>query len=180
MSTLLDELLSPFVDPAAGFEASMQGVEKEEIPQPCYDLLVHNNHMTVALEKWYGSPVEVVVLREELHEPYYSRVIQLRLVATNRLVEYGIMRVDLRACGGGARAEILTHAAPLGRILIDYGLLTDVVCESFLEIAPFGPFADLLDAHVTESVYGRTAAIYANECRVVDLLEIMPRDVELR
>jgi len=180
MSALLDELLSPFADPAAGFAASMQEVEEEQIPQPCHGLLVHNNHMTVALEKWYGSPVEVVVLREELCEPYYSRVIQLRLVATNRLVEYGIMRIDLRTCGGGARAEILTHASPLGRILIDYGLLTDVVCESFVEIAPFGPFADLLDARETEPVYGRTAVIHANGCRVVDLLEIMPRDVELR
>lgn len=180
MSTVLNELLNAFADSSVDCAESTRDLVEEEVPQPYRDLLVHRNHMTVALENWYGSPVEVVVLKEHLNEPYYGRVIQLRLAGTDRVVEYGTMRIDLSVCGAEARDKILAHAAPLGRVLIEHGLLMDLAYESFLEVRPQSPLASLLGATETEPFYGRLAAIHAKGNRVVHLLEILPHDVEKR
>jgi hypothetical protein len=176
--TLFEDLVSLVADLRGDYEKYVQVRSEDEIPEPYRELLVHHSHMTVALERWYNSRVKIVVLREKHEEPYYGRLIHLCLEGTERVVEYGIMRIDLRACGDVAREAILTHAAPLGRILIDDGVLTDVAYDSFLEFAPDPRIMDPLGAKESEPFFGRLASIHTNGGHAVDLLEIMPVNVE--
>ncbi len=175
-----EDLVSLVNELPQDYEKYVRVCSETEIPEPYRELLVHHNHMTVALERWYDSPVEVVVLGETHDDPFYGRLIQLRLAGTEQVVEYGIMRIDLRACGDAVREAILSHSAPLGRILIDHGMLTDVVYDLFLEFSADPRIMDALGVDESKPFFGRLASIHENGRHVVDLLEIMPADLERR
>jgi len=173
-----EKLVSLVAELPDDYERSVRVRAEHEIPEPYRELLVHHNHMTVALERWYDSPVEVVVLGETYADPFYGRLIQLRLAGTERVVEYGIMQIDLSVCGAQARQAILKHSAPLGRILIADAILAEVHYDSFLEFAPNQRIMQALAIDETKPFFGRLASIESNGGHAVDLLEIMPVDVE--
>ena len=66
-ATLMD-LCRPFLPDGNGsaFVPECAVVQPEEIPYPADQLLVHHEHMTVTLEKFHGSPVDVRVIEEHL------------------------------------------------------------------------------------------------------------------
>src|SRR2546421_10210646 len=67
----------------------------EALPEPYRGLLVHNHHMTVTVEAFYGSLVDVRVL-ERLHDgDTYARKILLALQSDGRIVQSGIVRIRL-------------------------------------------------------------------------------------
>src|SRR5262245_61015892 len=65
-------------------------------PEPYKTMLVHDQHMTVTMESYHKSPVEVRVLARRLEGDNYSRKILLLKQGTEEVVQFGIVRFDLK------------------------------------------------------------------------------------
>src|SRR2546423_12292992 len=91
---MLLDLCGPFVH--NGFSPECLVVHPDAIPHPEDHLLVHHDHMTVVLEEHHGSPVEVHVQEEHLTPTAYTRKIYLTPLGSDKVVEWGIARLDLR------------------------------------------------------------------------------------
>jgi hypothetical protein len=176
-ATLMD-LCRPFVPPAgaAAFEAECAVVQPEEIPHPADQLLVHHEHMTVALQKFHGSPVEVNVLGEQLSEDggFYTRMISLTPKGhPGRVVEWGMVQLDFRYMDKAVRDEILRKQMPLGAILIKHNVHRRIKPRFFLRFPAGGPVLRLFGAAERDAVYGRLGTIYCNGEPAIELLEIV-------
>ncbi|HVS14068.1 MAG TPA: hypothetical protein VMV46_09090 [Thermoanaerobaculia bacterium] len=153
----------------------LRPIDPGGVPQPYSRLLAHEDHMTVTLERHHGGPVELVVLDQRRAGPLYARKILL-LDGRRRVVQLGIMQFDFRHCGDQVRDAILERSTPLGRILIETGVLRRISTHQLVEIVPddelrrhFG-----LSAAWPGRVYGRLATIFCHDEPAVNLLEIVP------
>jgi hypothetical protein len=174
-AALLD-LCAPFVNPGIVFDPECAVVQPEEIPHPDDQLLVHHEHMTVTLQRFHGSPVDVTVREEHLSADgdYYTRMISLAPVASpGRVVEWGIVRLDFRYMDAAVRDEILRKEMPLGAILIKHDVHRRVKPRFFLRFPPGGPVLRLFGAAESRPVYGRLGTIYCDEEPAIELLEIV-------
>ena len=174
-AALLD-LCAPFVGVGTGFDPECAVVQPEEIPHPDDQLLVHHEHMTVALQRFHGSPVEVRVREEHRSADgdYYTRMISLSPAADPaRVVEWGIVRLDFRYMDAAVRDEILRKQMPLGAILIKHDVHRRIKPRFFLRFPPGGPVVRLFGAIESRAVYGRLGTIYCDEEPAIELLEIV-------
>jgi hypothetical protein len=175
-------LRSLFCESAAEFGA-MRGVMPAELPKPYGGLLDHQSHMTVAMERFSGSPVglRVVASREEPADRksgrgWYGREILLFL-PDGTVIQYGIVRIDLGRVDAATAAAIREARIPLGRILIAAGVLRDVHDVSLIEVFP-GPHLQALfqpqaaGTSGKQATYGRVAEISLDGMPAVELLEI--------
>src|SRR5688572_31102424 len=128
---LLD-LCSPFVG-ATNVAPECEVVGKDEMLEPFRWLLVHRNHMTKVLEAQYGRPVDLDVVEHKLDGDLYTRKILLRPAGTHVVVEFGIVRLNLRFVPKGVREEILDRKTPLGAILIRHKVLRRVEPKWYLK-----------------------------------------------
>jgi hypothetical protein len=174
-AALLD-LCAPFVGVGTAFDPECAVVQPEEIPHPDDALLVHHEHMTVALQRFHGSPVAVQVREEHLSADgdYYTRMISLTpAAAPERVVEWGIVRLDFRYMDAPVRDEILRKQMPLGAILIKHEVHRRVKPRFFLRFPQGGPVLRLFGANESRPVYGRLGTIYCDEEPAIELLEIV-------
>jgi hypothetical protein len=170
----LVELCRPFVPEGQTFDPECAVVQPEEIPHPDDQLLVHHEHMTAALQRFHGSPVDVHVHDEHLDEDLYTRKISLTpRAAPGKVVEWGIVRLDLRYMDAAVRGEILRKEMPLGAILIKHKVLRRIKPRFFLRFPPGGPVLRLFGAQEQREVYGRLGTIYCDEEPAIELLEIV-------
>jgi hypothetical protein len=168
----LADLCAPFVP--AGFTAECDVVSPDAIPVPADGLLVHHNHMTVALQKHYGKPVRVQVLAEHIDESTYSRKIALTLEGTSHVVEWGIARLQLRFLSDEVREEVLAKRTPLGAILVQHNVHRRIKPRYFVRFSPHNPVLAMFDHRTPdEPVYGRLGTIYCNDEAAIELLEIV-------
>ncbi len=155
---------------------SHREVDARDVPEPQRSLLHHERHMTVALERFHSTKVELVVLAEVHSEPFYARRILL-LDEAGKTVQFGIMRFDLRRVSHTVRHLILEGMQPLGRILIEHQVLRRISTHGLLRIDP----TDALRTHIShgsdqeepQQLFGRLATIVCNESPAVDLLEVV-------
>ena len=165
----------------------LRSVTSGEVPEPARSLLDHRSHMTVAMERFHGGDVRLrVVARaddgrgQRPHNGWYAREILLETQA-GAIVQHGIVRIDLTHLDPEAAAAIREARRPLGRILIEAGMLRDVHGVKLLEIMPGPHLQQLLrltgpqaTAVVpTAAVYGRVADIQLDGRPAVELLEIV-------
>ena len=143
------------------------------MPRAYRSLLAHENHMTVTVEAFHNSPVDVVVLGKRVTETHYARKILLTRRSDGRVVQYGIMRVALSHLPETVRQEIESETIPLGRVLIEHNVLRQVELVSLWRIAVHGELADRLEMSEGETTYGRTALIHVGGEPAVELLEIV-------
>lgn len=178
------ELLATRFHPQPARFASFRAVPGEALPQPFRELLDHASHMTVAMERFYGGPVGVVIVAEHVagggaedREAWYEREILLRM-ADGRIVQHGIVRIDLGRVPQPVAAEIRAGRAPLGRVLITAGMLLKVHRVGLLAVDPGRELRALLDpdgppeGDATQT-FGRVAEIAVNGVPAVELLEIV-------
>jgi hypothetical protein len=166
----------------------LRSVSPNDVPEPARTLLDHRSHMTVAMERFHGGDVRLRVVAQAdatgsqpLSAGWYAREILLETQA-GKIVQHGIVRIDLAHLGPETAAAIREARRPLGRILIDAGMLREVHDVRLLEIVP-GPrlqtlFAGLADARAApiaaaRPVYGRVADIQLDGLPTVELLEIV-------
>ncbi len=170
-------------DLCAGFFAdrswvsNCEVVEADDIPHPARKLLVHDRHMTAILKAHYGQDVELHVLRHRLEGDRYTRKILLTLPSRGDVVEFGIVRLDLRFTDEEVRGAILRRETPLGAILIVHGVLTKVTPKWYLRFSGDCPLVKYFGAETVE-VYGRLATIHCNGNgdAAVELLEVVPSE----
>jgi len=170
----LEELVGLFYS-----NVSQVGVFKQipagVMPGYARTLLNHNEHMTVTMEEFHGAPVDVEVLDVQQSDSHYARHILLHRQTDQKVVQFGIVRLDFRYVSDEVRREIESRQVPLGKVLIDHNVLRQVQLVALWKITPGSDlrrhFSMNDDSPLT--VYGRTALIYCDGEPAVELLEIV-------
>jgi hypothetical protein len=148
-------------------------VPTDEVPDPYHGLLVHDQHMTVAVEAHHGDRVNVRILARTQVRDSYARKILLTLQGDSRVVQFGIMRVRLNYCSEPVRREILAGRTPLGRILIQHDVLRRIEPTAYLRVIPGKAMMDWFGLDRPRPTYGRLAYIHCDGQPAVELLEIV-------
>ena len=169
-------LVRDFCPDPADF-ARFQERKPDAVPEPARRLLDHHSHMTVAMERFHGGPVglRIVAERPAAGGSHYAREILL-VRGEGRVVQHGIVRLDLGAVPPDTAAAIRAGRAPLGRILIDAGLLCEVQRIGLLEVTVGPHLATLLGIPEAAVAFGRVAEIRVGGALAVELLEIVAPD----
>ena len=171
-SPVLDALVDLFyqsIDEIGDF----QEIPRGDAPAPYDELLAHDHHMTVTVERFHNSPVDVHVLDVHQSKTHYSRKITLTRRSDGKVVQYGLVRLCLDFLESDVRKEIESQNTPLGRILIQHNVLRDVQLISLWKLTPSGELSKLFGLENSDVTYGRTALIYCNGVPAVELLEIV-------
>jgi chorismate-pyruvate lyase len=143
------------------------------LPQPYFRLLVHNHHMTVTVEEFYRSPVDVGVVECRRNEEEYARKSLLTSHATGRVVQFGLVRINLSACSDAVRDEIIEGKAPLGRVLIRHNMLRRIEPVAYLRVTLSAAMAGWFGAESGTTTFGRVGVIYTGDQPAVEVLEIL-------
>lgn len=169
--TLLTELCAPFVDSPFVPECSI--VQPENIPHPEDELLVHHNHMTIVLERHHRKPVQVHVMDEKIEGDFYRRKIALTPEGSDKVVEWGIVRLDLRYMPPEVTREIRQKQTPLGAILIHHKVHRRIKPRYFLRFPDGSAVLKLFTLQPQGLLYGRLGTIYCDNEPCIELLEIV-------
>jgi len=149
-------------------------VKPADMPDPCRKLLVHDGHMTTALETYYRQSVELRVIRERLEGDDYRREIVLTLNGGDHVVEYGIVRMDLTYTSQAVRDEIVARDRPLGDILMRHDVLRHIEPQWYLRFSADSPLLQArFDGSLAQSLFGRIGVIYCNGHPAIELLEVV-------
>ena len=149
-------------------------VPDNEVPEPYHRLLVHRHHMTVTVEGFYGSPVDVRVLNCHRTGNEYARKILLTLKdESHRVVQFGLVRINLGACTEPVRNAIVEGKTPLGRVLIQHNMLRRIEPIAFLRVSLSPTMAEWFRVPLGTETYGRVGIIYTGDRPVVEVLEIL-------
>ena len=144
----------------------------EQLPPDYRSLLAHNDHMTVALEAFHNSLVDVRALAEWRDDASYARASVLSRQTDGAVVQFGIMRIWVADLPAAAQDEIMSKRFPLGRVLIRHNLLREVELITLWQIAPGRVLREQLHLNDENPIFGRSAQILVDERPTVQLLEI--------
>lgn len=167
----LMDLCRPFAPP--NFMAECEAVPPDAVAPPSDALLVHQNHMTLELERFHGKPVAVQVLEEHLEGELYTRKIGLTLIGTSRVVEWGICRLNFRHLSQQVREEVLAKKLPLGAVLIRNKVHRRIEPRFFLRFGPSSSVIKLFGVDYAAPVYGRLGTIFCEDEPAIEVLEIV-------
>lgn len=171
-SPVLEALIELFYADASPL-GEFEEVSGGSLPAPYGELLDHHEHMTVAVERFHGSPVDVHVHDVHTTATHYSRRITLTRQSDDRVVLFGLVRLCLDFLAPPVRAEIESRTTPLGRVLIKHNVLREVQLISLWKVAAGEDLARHFSCDAGAVSYGRTALIYCNGVPAVELLEIV-------
>ncbi|MEO1497324.1 MAG: hypothetical protein AAFV43_09255 [Planctomycetota bacterium] len=164
------------IDLASGFFAElgeMTPVGYSDLPAEYQTLLAHSGHMTVTLEAWHESLVDVRVVAETTQDDRYARHSLLARQSDGRIVQSGVMRIDLAGLASEVRERVAAGGCPLGRILIRSNVLREVELLALWRITPATQLAEELAVPPGDVIYGRSARILVEGRPAVELLEIV-------
>ena len=150
-----------------------QVIAAEEMPDPFRTLLVHEKHMTLTLTAHYGAFLELHVKEMHYEENLYSRKIQLSIPRNDALVEYGLVRLDLRYIPEPVWKEIFQQRTPLGEILLRHNILQRVQPRWYFRLNPGCSILQWLKADLPEPVFGRLGTIFCNGQPAVEVMEVV-------
>ena len=149
-------------------------VPADDVPEPYHQLLVHTHHMTVTVERFYGSPVNVRVLNCRRAGNEYARKILLTLKDDSRaVVQFGLVRINLGVCPEPVRNAIIEGKTPLGRVLIQHDMLRRIEPVAFLRVALSPTMAEWFRVPPGTETFGRIGVIYTGDRPAVEVLEIL-------
>jgi len=168
----LNNLVSLFYESPDAL-GQFEPITADDMPAPDRRLLAHNEHMTVTVEEYHRSPVDVQVLSAERSETDYARKILLRRQSDRQVVQFGIVRFQNSYLAPQVRDEIEQEQIPLGRVLIEHNVLRQVQLASLWQIAAGDELREHFSLRDNRPVFGRTALIYCDGEPAVELLEIV-------
>jgi len=155
------------------FAMTAEPVPVTDMPQPYRQLLDHTQHMTVTVEAYFNDAVDVEVHEVARHGPQYARKITLRLRHGTKVVQYGLIGVDLDALDVDVAAEIVAGETPLGRVLIEHDVLRVVEPVQFLRVALPADLAAVMGVPAGSVTYGRLGLISADGRPAIRVAEIL-------
>ncbi|MES2788742.1 MAG: hypothetical protein V4719_03905 [Planctomycetota bacterium] len=167
----LDSLTRLFPD-GLPLTAHAEHIPSALTPEPYKSLLVHEHHMTVTMESYHGSSVDVRVLEERLDGEDYCRKILLLKSGTETVVQFGIVRLHLQFVSPIVRDEILAGNIPLGRVLINHDVLRQIDLGAILKLSTGPQMAEHFRCPPGEITYGRLATIFCDQRPAIDLFEV--------
>lgn len=167
----LSILLALFYDDSSQL-GEFELVTADDLPPAFRRLLAHDAHMTVTMEEFHGSRVDVQVLMTRLAGGRYARKILLSKQTDGRVVMFGIPRLNLDVLADDVRREIESQQKPLGRILIEHNVLREVELVALWRVQVGPDLARMFSVPEGGVTYGRTALIHLNGEPAVELLEI--------
>lgn len=167
----LSDLTGLFAISDHDFSATV--IPSEQVPEPYHGLLVHTHHMTVTVERFHNSPVDVRVMDVRREDDLYSRQILLATQKDARVVQFGIVRVHLDRCSTGVRAEIEAGQTPLGRILINHDVLRTIHPTAYLKVEPGAGMCEWFGLAEPTRTYGRLGVIVTDHQPAIEVLEIL-------
>lgn len=149
-------------------------VSAGELPEPYYKLLAHSHHMTVTVEQFYGAAVDVRVLNSRRTGNEYARKILLTLKnEAAKVVQFGLVRINLGVCPEPVRNAITEGKIPLGRVLIQHDMLRRIEPVAFLRVSLSPTMAEWFCVPPGTETYGRVGVIYTGDRPAVEVLEIL-------
>jgi chorismate-pyruvate lyase len=169
LATLLQLFYPDDSDQLATFEP----VEGSAIAPAYRELLDHDSHMTITVEAFHGSKVDVRVKRSTQSEGRYSREILLVARDSGKVVQYGIVRLLPELFQANVWQEIQAGQTPLGQVLIDHDVFRHVELHAIWKVTAGAALASLLEIAAGTTTYGRTARIFCDGEPAIELLEIV-------
>lgn len=152
---------------------SFREVDPSDVPTDYRRLLDHHSHMTVALEESHQSPVDLRVLAVREISSYYARKIALARQSDQRVVLFGLVRLNTSLLSAEAMQAIRQQSEPLGHVLIRHNVLREVERLRLWRIEPGSELRALFSLTDDEPIFGRTALIHCNSQPAIELLEIV-------
>ncbi len=152
-------------------------VSPGQVPEPARTLLVHHHHMTVTLESHHKERVALVTLARKHAGDLYCRKLLLKGEQSGTTVLFGMVRIHLNLLTPRVRELILEEKTPLGRLLIEQGVMrrverTALLCHRLRPIDRdrfgFGP-----EYPEETKLYGRLALLHCDGMPAIELLEVV-------
>jgi hypothetical protein len=159
--------------PGEQLAAAVARVPHVNVPEPYRRLLVHDQHMTGIVERFYKSSVDVRVLARRIDGSVYSRKIILTTQDTGAVVQFAFMQLQLDAVSDTVRSQILSEQVPLGRVLVDHGLQCDIELISVLKVTIGEALSRLLNVPAGIETYGRIAQILSGDKSICAVIEVL-------
>ncbi len=149
-------------------------ISPKDIPFPYRSLLVHENDMTLTLERHFGGPVMLRTLSTVLNGAWYMRRVLLVQEYSGRPVEMGAIRLRLDAFPTRVRNQVLLNQRPLGRVLRDGGVDFKSQPRLFLAVEPNPEMMGVFWMREPRTLYGRQTEMFEGSAKIGDIVEILP------
>jgi len=169
LSTLIRLFYGDTGDDLARFTA----VDGPSMPSAYRKLLDHHSHMTIAVESFHDSPVDVKVERTDRTSHWYGREIVLVSQKSGKVVQYGIVRLRPELLQADVWSEIESGHTPLGQVLIRHNVFRQVERVALWKVVAGQSLAKLVGIQPGDITYGRTARIFCDGEPAIELLEIV-------
>jgi chorismate-pyruvate lyase len=150
-------------------------LEGDQVPEPYRSLLVHSQDMTSTLERFHGETIHLEVLKHFQHSESYFREVVLILDQSQKIVEFGAIRIFLDRFEPLPRNLILEGRLPLGRIIQDFNVPFISQPSAFLRVGSDRWIQEILKLSQTETLYGRQNRLLNAEGQpLAEIVEILP------
>lgn len=103
----------------------------------------------------------------------YCRRIVLTLSGADRVVEFGVVRIDLAFTSPAVRERIIERKTPLGDILIGHEVLRRIEPRWYLKVEGSCPLLTGANTLGDGAAFGRVGTIYCHGAPAIELLEIV-------
>ena len=149
-------------------------VSPHQIPLPYRSLLVHDDDMTLTLERHFGGQVALRPLSTfSIGDSYFRRVLLVQEYS-GRPVEMGAIRMKLDAFNQRLQGKIRRNQIPLGRILRDSQFRYTSLVKAFLAITPNPEMMGVFWMREPRVLYGRRTEIIRQDVKIGDIVEVLP------
>lgn len=155
-------------------QPGVREVSPKDIPFPYRSLLVHENDMTLTLERHFGGPVMLRTLSTTLNGKWYLRRVLLVQQYSGRPVEMGAIRLRLDVFSPSIRNQILRNIVPIGRLLRDSGVDFKSQPRAFLAVDPNPEMMGVFWMREPRTLYGRQTEFFEGGQKIGDIVEILP------
>ncbi len=155
-------------------QPAVHEISPKDIPSPYRSLLVHENDMTITLERHFGGPVRLRTLSTTTRGPWYLRRVLLVQEYSGRPVEMGATRLRLGAFKPKVQSQILRNEVPLGRLLRDAGVDFKSQPRAFLAVEPNPEMLGVFWMREPRTLYGRQTELFEAGGKIGDIVEILP------
>ncbi|MGE0395027.1 MAG: hypothetical protein AB7I25_14695 [Vicinamibacterales bacterium] len=153
---------------------TVRTIPPDEIPPPYHSLLVHEQDMTLTLERHHGGPVLLRTLSTTTRGGWYLRRVLLVQAYSGRPVEMGAIRLRLDAFPRKIQQQILRNEVPLGRVLRNGGIDFHSRPRAFFTVTPNSEMMGVFWMREPRPLYGRQTALSVDGRRLGDIVEILP------